>query len=311
MRSFSISHKGQAKAFVLAETTTLGELRDMVADAFGVEPQNQKMLLKGGNFAHDTTAIEEAISENARIVLVGTATRDLEAFKASTAKREEGRANRNLYMAKGASSIYRTRATQIGSDHGFQEFETLPDFPDKERALKMLHKLANDEGVKQVMKKHEYLVGTLRELHPFERTILGYNRNRGQVIALRLRTDSLDGFRDYMEVRRVLMHELAHMVWDEHDTNFRALNSQHCREVVELDWTRRGQTVGPAGASYYEPQDESEAQSVDGGALGATGFVLGGEAPLLPPGDSDNSTDAAARRELIYKAAQKRMDKRT
>ncbi|KAJ2510369.1 hypothetical protein GGI11_005515 [Coemansia sp. RSA 2049] len=315
MRSFSVSHKGHAREFALAETTTLGELRSLVAEAFGVEPQNQKMLLKGAKFTDTGISIDNVIPEGARILLMGTATREIEAFKASTARREEGRANYNRYMAS-ASSIYRTQTRQIGGiggggdeEYGFGAFEALPDLPERERALGILRKLASDEGVKQLMKKHKYAVGVLRELHPFERTILGYNRNRGQVIALRLRTDDLDGFRDYQAVRLVLMHELAHMVWDEHDANFNALNSQHCREVVELDWTRRGRTLGgvPA-ASYYEPQ-ASEAQSVDGGALRATGFVLGGEAPQLPPDASDQMA-ADHRRELIYKAAQKRMDKK-
>ncbi|KAJ1901148.1 hypothetical protein LPJ81_003806 [Coemansia sp. IMI 209127] len=307
MRSFSISHKGEAKEFILDETATVGELRAIVADAFGVEPQNQRLLLKGGNFTHDSTMLGNAIpteNSSARIVLMGTATRDIEKFKASTARRVEGQANRHKYMA----TVSRTPRTAQGGEnsYGFLGFEPLAEFADKARALAMLHKLAADEGVKQVMKKHEYVVGTLRELHPAEKTILGYNRNRGQVIALRLRTDSLDGFRDYGEVRRVLMHELAHIVWDEHDVNFRTLNSQLCREVVELDWTRRGRTVGSAS---YAP--ELLDVGVDGGALGATGFVLGGEAPQLPPGDTDQPAVTNRRRELVYKAAQKRMDKKT
>eukprot|EP00955_Chlamydomonas_euryale_P009888 106152-Chlamydomonas_euryale.AAC.1 len=42
--------------------------------------------------------------------------------------------------------------------------------------------------------------------------VLGYNMNRGQEIALRLRTDDLRGFRKYEAVRDTLVHELAHMV---------------------------------------------------------------------------------------------------
>ncbi|KAJ2548051.1 hypothetical protein EV175_004981 [Coemansia sp. RSA 1933] len=299
MRSISISHKGQAKELEVTEATTVGELRIIVAETFGVEPQNQRLLLKGGNFANDSMALEEAIpTTSTRIVLMGTATREVEQFRASTALRQEGVANRRKYMAE----PYRTRTVAEGEGHGFGGFETLEGFADRDRALQMLRRLATDEGVRQVMRKHAYSVGILRELHPAERTILGYNRNRGQVIALRLRTDALDGFRDYIGVRTVLMHELAHMVWDDHDAGFKALNSQHCREVVELDWTLRGRTTGPV-VPRYEPTAEESSQTVDGGALGAGGFVLGGEAPQLPPGD------LASRRDLIYKAIQKRMDK--
>jgi hypothetical protein len=62
------------------------------------------------------------------------------------------------------------------------------------------------------MKTRKWSVGELIELTPFEASILGYNRNAGQLIALRLRTDDLSGFRHYDSVRKVLLHELTHNV---------------------------------------------------------------------------------------------------
>lgn len=56
--------------------------------------------------------------------------------------------------------------------------------------------------------------------------VLGYNVNRGQEISLRLRTDDLRGFRKYARIRETLVHELAHMVWEEHDDRFKTFNSQ-------------------------------------------------------------------------------------
>lgn len=52
------------------------------------------------------------------------------------------------------------------------------------------------------MKKHKWTVGTLQEMEPIGNTdmnskTLGKNWNRGQVIELRLRTDSYDGWRAY------------------------------------------------------------------------------------------------------------------
>ncbi len=41
-----------------------------------------------------------------------------------------------------------------------------------------------------------------------------------------MRTDDLKGFRRYDRIRETLIHELAHMVWGEHDANFKELNSQ-------------------------------------------------------------------------------------
>jgi hypothetical protein len=62
------------------------------------------------------------------------------------------------------------------------------------------------------MDDRRWSVGELIELTPFEKTILGYNRNAGQLIALRLRTDDLSGFRSYDSIRKVLLHELTHNV---------------------------------------------------------------------------------------------------
>lgn len=54
----------------------------------------------------------------------------------------------------------------------------------------------------------------------------------GQEISLRLRTDDLKGFRRYDRIRETLIHELAHMVWGEHDANFKELNSQ-VRDIAD------------------------------------------------------------------------------
>ena len=54
----------------------------------------------------------------------------------------------------------------------------------------------------------------------------GVNINAGQEISLRLRTDDLRGFRRYDRIRETLVHELTHMVWADHDNNFKELNSQ-------------------------------------------------------------------------------------
>jgi hypothetical protein len=43
--------------------------------------------------------------------------------------------------------------------------------------------------------------------------ILGLNKNAGEEISLRLLTDDLEGTRLYREVRKVLLHELAHNVF--------------------------------------------------------------------------------------------------
>lgn len=70
------------------------------------------------------------------------------------------------------------------------------------------------------MQTHQFAVGLLTELAPHEQPqLLGLNENAGQKIKLRLRTNDYDGFRPYLDVRRVLCHELTHNKWGDHDEN--------------------------------------------------------------------------------------------
>ncbi|KAJ1965473.1 hypothetical protein GGI12_000745 [Dipsacomyces acuminosporus] len=314
--SISISHKGKAADFALTADTTVAELRQMVSQQFGIEPANQRLLPRSGaganKLADDNEVVSNVIPHGTKVLLMGTASKELSSLSQSTAKRELGRQNYEKFKAS-ANDVYSTSRQKIGtlgsdpdSEYTFHGFETLPNLPHRDKAMGILRKLAKDEGVRQIMKKRQYSVGILRELHPFERTILGYNRNKGQVIALRLRTDDLDGFRDYLNIRQVLMHELAHMIWSEHDESFHKLNREHCKEVVELDWTLRGKRLAGENAVFYEP--ESSSDQIDGGSLTEAGFVLGGKAPEMPAGDDDQDP-AQARRGLILKALEKRSSK--
>ena len=53
-----------------------------------------------------------------------------------------------------------------------------------------------------------------------EGCLLGFNKNKGQEISLRLRTDDFMGFRHYRIIIETLLHELAHMVHSEHEAPF-------------------------------------------------------------------------------------------
>ena len=151
--------------------------------------------------------------------------------------------------AAGATRFRRPIRQQTGatkSEHGFQAIEVLGGFADAVDAQDLLERLALDPGIVAIMKKHKWTVGCLKEMFPrgkvgvSESCLMGLNVNAGQEIHLRIRTDDLQGFRKYLSIREVLCHELTHMVWGDHDNNFKKLNSQLLKEVVELDWTKKG-----------------------------------------------------------------------
>ncbi len=137
-----------------------------------------------------------------------------------------------------------------------------------------------------------------------ESRTLGLNRNRGEVIELRLRTDAYDGYRDYKIIRDTLCHELAHNVHGEHDRNFWDLCKMIEKEVRAGDWKTGGQTV--SDQIFYDPGDPEERSGhVDGGGWHGGEFVLGGSA--VGTGTSAQGGAPIDRREAMARAAEERM----
>ncbi|KAM5580501.1 hypothetical protein ABKV19_009976 [Rosa sericea] len=131
----------------------------------------------------------------------------------------------------------------------FSDFRTLqlPGIelnPPASEALKIMHMLAADPGIVAVMNKHRWHVGIMTEMAPVgyvgisPKCLLGFNKNKGEEISLRLRTDDLKGFRKYASIKKTLLHELLN------------------QEAESLDWTRsRGHTL--SGARYTEHYENS------------------------------------------------------
>jgi hypothetical protein len=126
--------------------------------------------------------------------------------------------------------------------------------PSREKTMHLLERLKRDPGVVRVMETKRFRVGLLCEMPPeglvgiSETCVLGFNRNNGMEIHLRLRTDDWSGLRRYESIRRVLMHELAHNVISEHNADFKALNSELVK-LCERDWNR-GRRVGGGGETH-------------------------------------------------------------
>ncbi|WOL19463.1 hypothetical protein Cni_G28261 [Canna indica] len=186
----------------------------------------------------------------------------------------------------------------------FCEFRTLdiPGIklnPPPSEALRRMHMLACDPGIIAIMNKHRWRVGIMTEMAPegyvgiSPKCILGFNKNRGEEISLRLRTDDLRGFRKYESIKKTLLHELAHMVYSEHDSNFFALNKQLNEEAASLDWTKsKSHTLnGRKYHDHYEEEVYVEAISQNSGQM------LGGTMPSLA--SARESSVAAAYNRLV------------
>ncbi|XP_058787200.1 uncharacterized protein LOC131661619 isoform X1 [Vicia villosa] len=213
------------------------------------------------------TLREASISQDKSILMMGVSTNEVDKVlkNAEANLRIAGFEEEEKRLKQKISHGPRVSLKLPQGPYIFCEFRTLeiPGLklnPPPSEALKRMHMLAADPGIVAVMNKHRWRVGIMTEMAPIgyvgvsPKCILGFNKNHGEEISLRLRTDDLKGFRKYESIKKTLLHELAHMIYSEHDANFYALDKQLNQEAASLDWTRSaGHTLsGVRSSETYE-----------------------------------------------------------
>ncbi|CAD0106823.1 unnamed protein product [Aureobasidium uvarum] len=104
----------------------------------------------------------------------------------------------------------------------FGSYEHLQDCPQPEDALLRLRKIAS--LVKPLMRKRSWKVKVLSEFLPDDGRLLGLNINKTHKICVRLRyTHNPSAFLPIEQCVDTLLHELSHIVFGDHDSNFHAL----------------------------------------------------------------------------------------
>lgn len=234
-----------------------------------------------GNIVLDDTF--PSIKKGKKVLLLASEVADVEKMKRDEKvdvrvrgfedemKREKRRDVR--YLSRTNKDAYaRAHDTSSNNTYTFQSLRVLavPEGmvePSREKTMHLLERLKRDPGVVRVMETKRFQVGLLCEMPPeglvgiSETCVLGFNRNNGMEIHLRLRTDDWSGLRRYESIRRVLMHELAHNVISEHNAEFKALNSELV-QLCERDWNR-GRRVGGSGETHGNDNDGYDSLSED------------------------------------------------
>jgi WLM domain len=312
--TLAIHHHGQPLQVSLPEDGTLADLATHLATTLSIPETHQKFLItpKIGLLKppFDTPSIALSTLTSKKIVLMGTTPTEVNSLSASITRATASTNPRRF--ANGPvkpATPARTRDPKrihAESTYTFHTLRPLPYFSNPDASLRFLERLRDDAGIRAAMAKWQFSVGLLTEMDPalhttHESRTLGLNRNRGEVIELRLRTDAGDGYRDYGTIRQTLCHELAHNVWGDHDKNFWALYRE-INAVVER--------VGGAGRSLdggraYGRVDEEE-EHVDGGGWTGGEFIVGGRP--TSDGGIDGST-GIGRREIMARAAEERLKK--
>jgi hypothetical protein len=334
-----ITYRGNKVVMTLQEGTTVEHVKNVVAEqadpSLHLQPSDVKLLWKGKVLKEDSEDLfellmpssQEAVLEKAkpkktfRLVATGVSSQQVQAVNEELAlsmlhapRVRDDLTEQGLIELEQRQRLGRymmQKSVRRGADHetfGFGKIDTLPNLPNQDRALEILTTLANDPGILACMAQHKWKVGSLAELYPDGKVgesavcVMGLNKNKGQQILLRIRTDDLNGFRKILNIRKVLYHELAHNVFSEHDGDFFQLNRQVERECTALDWT------GGAGLSSAGNAAAGSATSTStlytagtyrlGGGAGAAADGAGGETST-----STSATDRASVRELAARAA--------
>ncbi|KAJ5082610.1 hypothetical protein N7532_011653 [Penicillium argentinense] len=327
----TVHHQGTAHAFSFPSSATLEDLSAAIETTLNIPTTNQKLLIapKPGmqKAPFPPTRLDTILqlsSPKFKITLLGTPTQaiaDLNHQAETNRRREEARAaalasaRRNKSKASARPSNTVATLSSTSNSYTFHRLLPLSYLPRPERSLDFLKRLRDDPGIRAAMAKHQFSVPLLTEMNPAEHTsgdhqgvsrTLGLNRNRGEVIELRLRTDAYDGYRDYRTIRKTLCHELAHCVFGDHDRDFWNLTSQIEKEVDAADYNAGGRRL--TDQEFYNPGDWEQAQDQEVDECGWTGgeFVLGG---LGQGSSSASASGVESRREILARAAEERMKK--
>lgn len=296
------------------QNITIAQLSTSLAELLSIEPEKQKLMItpKPGilKAPFPDTQIVAVNTPKTKITLLGSTQKEISDLNASITKVRVRTQNRHA-AGRAAPKPAKHRdwkKIQEESTYTFQSIRPLPHLPDPDRSQRFLERLADDPGIKAAMRSHKFSVGLLTEMNPAEHTTqesrtLGLNRNRGEVVELRLRTDRYDGYRDYKVIRKTLCHELAHNVFGEHDRNFWDLTGQIEKEVEKGDWKHGGHILSED--EFYNPGDDGYVNGVEhfdaGGCTGGE-FVLG-------PDQGSSGNEGLSRREILAKAALSRAEK--
>jgi len=311
--SISLTHHGALHTFTFPSTSTIIELSDQISSELSIPLSNQKLLISKLGLLKppfkDPSLSLSSIADK-KITLMGSTAAEVSSVASASAEAERY-VNRHHRPAQKVKA-YKTHDWKREQEEALYTFTTLrplPYLPNPSRSLQFLQKLKDDAGIKAAMRKHKFTVPLLTEMNPAEHTqsnhegtsrTLGLNRNAGEVIELRLRTDAYDGYRDYKTIRKTLCHELAHNVHGPHDRNFWDLCKQIEKEVEGADWRSGGHSLG---------DDEFYGEEVDdhGGWSGGE-FILGAGSAGNSAGESgQSSSQGLSRREILAKAAEERM----
>ncbi|PHH80178.1 hypothetical protein CDD80_2549 [Ophiocordyceps camponoti-rufipedis] len=316
---FTIRYRDEEWNFDFRETDTVAHLFDELECTFLISASNMKLLLPRGVLPKPHRGMIKPSTDPSTplaplhgktLKLLASEDREVEDVNYMAQRVADRAAARTSRARRPWISTETHQMMALDAKYTFYVVRPLEGLPNPRRSELVLLRLREDPGIKAVMKKHKFKVALLTEMEPLAHTeathegtsrTLGLNRNKGEVIELRLRTDAHDGYRDYKTIRKTLCHELAHNVHGPHDAAFWSLCHQIEREVEAADWTTSGHTIGESSRYTIQGRDKEAGQD-EGGWTGGE-FKLGGEFKVS---QHEGNIRGLSRRQILAAAAMAR-----
>lgn len=162
-----INFQGKEYPINFDSSLTLENLTNLIFQHAHIPPSFQKIIFRGHNLLQNEMSkklFELGINEGDKLLVLGTSSEEIEALQKSkedplllSFEQEEAREKkRRKYQEKIEESPY------ISNYEVLEEFK----YPPPSEALKLLKKLGSDPGIIAIMKKHNWVIRTLKEMKP-------------------------------------------------------------------------------------------------------------------------------------------------
>eukprot|EP00429_Kryptoperidinium_foliaceum_P066174 CAMPEP_0176063824 /NCGR_PEP_ID=MMETSP0120_2-20121206/31833_1 /TAXON_ID=160619 /ORGANISM="Kryptoperidinium foliaceum, Strain CCMP 1326" /LENGTH=659 /DNA_ID=CAMNT_0017397399 /DNA_START=53 /DNA_END=2032 /DNA_ORIENTATION=+ len=318
----SLQYKGSSYDVPVQGEDPIATIFDFAQEALDFPRETCKLIHRGKMLRPDhdeLTVCAAGLQPGSKLMLVASSSRDVDFVRSSRAdplvkgfaeeERDEiarkKRARAAAVSAWGTKQDQEYRFNSIKAEFKYSE-------PPPFEAEKLLQRLATDPGIIDIMKSRRFQVGILTEMSPLEAQermakrgtpnmdLLGYNQNAGEMIVLRLRTDSLKGFRPYHDLINTLIHELTHNVWGPHDQNFWQLYGELKAQYMRFHkfWSHGGRAADSGATGQFggfDGGDDGGDGGNGGGGGGGFGRALGGGEAISGSPRSRAAMAAAAR----------------
>ena len=210
------------------------------------------------NLAPDAKAADAGLASNSKLMIMLTKQDEKKLVEEAKGERMRGfedddrlRSGRGLKTSGVGASAAAAAARRSEPTYRFHAIAALPMLPEgakpeKKAAEALLKQLSTDKAILSIMQQHKWSVGRLSEMPPegkvgvSDSCLMGLNKNAGQEILLRLRTDDWQGLRPYTN---------STPVWAPTQP---CLRVSRCEHATSSFWWRYW-TAAPRGQRLREP----------------------------------------------------------